>query len=325
MLAALPCLLPSVTLHRESILDTGPTDVAMLLGIWTETERIWLADKAEILTPMMRLRRRRRATTLFITLLAVGLVSLVGIVLAVNDGRNYHRLVIWLGMDDYLARPITAPPPRPLRSHRSALIVDMPKRLTQASVEDNDRFEITPRLSAYERCARMASEGDKQPPTFQANDNEWECLYSKELGSGPSPSVLFIQIKGTSSDAFRTFRLKLSLLDPSQNAATIQLALQAVDRFGLEMMPESRRYLRDRINEGRSFASALANYRIVLEREREDDRRYNILILPLPATAACGSAAFPSGGAALNSQITPTPIGCLQIPQPRPLHPIEPN
>ncbi|AYD00545.1 DUF6030 family protein [Neorhizobium sp. NCHU2750] len=297
----------------------------MLLGIWTEVERIWLADKAEILTPMMRLRRRRRAMTLFIALLAVGLVSLVGIVLAVNDGRNYHRLVIWLGMDDYLARPIATPPPQPLRSHRTALIVDMPKRLTEPRSTGRDRFELTPRFNASERCARLAPEGDKQPPTFQTNNNEWECLYAKQLGHGADPSVLFVQIKGTASDAFRTFRLKLSLLDPSQNAATIQLALQAVERFGLEMTPESRRYLRNRINEGRSFASTLANYRIVLEREREDDRRYNILILPLPASVACGSAAFPSGGAVLNSQITPTPIGCLQIPQPRPLRPIEPN
>lgn len=283
-----------------------------------------MADKAELLTPLMRLRRRRRAAKLFGVLLTVGILSLVAIVLAVNDGRNYRRLATWLGVEDYLARPFATAPPQPLRSRRSALIVDVPKRLTRQSIEDKDGLVTLPRLTAYERCERLGTDG-VEPPTFQATGGEWECLFSQDFGGGPAPSVLFIQIKGTSSGVFRTFRLKLSLLDPGQDVAMIRRTIETIGRFGLELMPESRLYLEDRIKAGSGFTSYLEGYRITLERERGDERRINILVTQLPTATKCGEAGPLPSGTRMHSSITPVAIECLKLPRSRPSGAVQPD
>jgi hypothetical protein len=283
-----------------------------------------LADKAELLTPLMRLRRRRRATKLFGALLAVGILLLAGIVLAVNDGRNYRRLIVWLGVEDYLARPFATPPPQPLRSRRTMLILDTPTRLTDRRIGDEDRLETPFRLTAYERCERLGSDGGT-PAVFHATGGEWECIFSREVGGVPQPSVLFIQIRGTSSNAFRTFRLKLNLLDPSQDSAIVQLTIEAIDRFKLELMPESRRYLDDRIKAGQGFTSFLEGYRITLERERGEDRRFNILVTKLLSGQKCGETGSPPRGTPMRSSIMPMAIDCLKLPQPRSSRTIQPD
>lgn len=274
-----------------------------------------MADKAEILTPLMRLRRRRRTAKAFGTILFVGLMTLIGVVLAVNDGRNYRRLLTWLGMEDYLARPFAAPPPPALRSRRATLVIKVSPRLIQPVAGMNDKLRIFPSLTAYERCERLGKDG---PATsFQAAGGEWECLFSKELGAVPQPSVLFIQIKGTSSSTFRTFRLKLSLLDPGQDTEMLQLAIRSIDQFELELTPENRRYLDDRIRRRIAFSSRLGNYHVSYEPERGDDRRFNLLITQLPQISECGEPPLASRGAPMHSSITQMAIGCLPLPSPR--------
>ncbi|WP_353622928.1 DUF6030 family protein [Aliirhizobium terrae] len=84
-------------------------------------------------------------------------------------------------------------------------------------------FRHFPSQAAYDRCRQLGVDG--AAAAFQASGNDWECVFSQELGSTSEPSVLFIQAKGTSPDSFRTFRAKLSLLDPVEDAALIRLAL----------------------------------------------------------------------------------------------------
>ncbi len=282
-----------------------------------------MADKAELLTPLMRLKRRRRAAKAFSAILITGLLLLVGIVLAVNDGRNYRRLVTWLGMEQYLARPFVASPPAALRARRMQVAPKAPPRLIRSPSGTHDRFHVTPRLTAHERCERIGKDGPAS--SFQAAGGEWECLFSTELGAAPEPSVLFIQIRGTSSSTFRTFRLKLSLLDPGADEEMFRLAILSIDRFGLELTQESQDYLNDRLRTGKVFSSRLGNYRVSYERERTDDRRFNLLITQLSRTSACGPPIPATRGAPMFSSIAPFTLECLTLPQPGPSRPVQPN
>lgn len=282
-----------------------------------------MADKAELLTPLMRLKRRRRAAKAFGVILFIGLMLLVGVILAVNDGRNYRRLVTWLGMEQYLARPFVASPPTALRARRMNVVLDAPQRLIRPVVGMYEKFHLTPRLTAHERCERIGKDGPASG--FRAAGGEWECLFSKELGTTPEPSVLFIQVRGTSSSTFRTFRLKLSLLDPEQDEVMFRLAILSIDRFGLELTPESQAYLNERLRAGKVFSSRLENYRVSYERERDDDRRFNLLITQLPQTAACSQPILASQGAPMFSSIAPFTLECLTLPQPGLSRPVQPN
>lgn len=270
-----------------------------------------MADKAEPLTPLMRHRRRRRAAKAFSGLLLIGLLLLVGIVLVVNDGRNYRRLAIWLGMEHYLARPLVATPPPALRARQMTLVVDAPARLTEPAATTQNRFHLTPRLTAHERCERLGEDGPAS--SFQAAGGEWECLFSKELGTAAEPSVLFIQVRGTSSTTFRTFRLKLSLLDPRQDQEMFRLVASSIDRFGLDLTADNRRYLSDRIRAGRAFSSRMEEYRISYERERDDNRRSNLLITQLAQTSACGEPITATHGYPMQSSIAPVMLDCLPL------------
>lgn len=280
-----------------------------------------MADKAELLTPLMRHRRRRRAAKAFGALLLLGLTLLVAIVLIVNDGRNYRRLAVWLGVEEYLARPFAAAPPPALRARRMTLVVDAPPRLIDPAAGRYDRFHALPRLTAHERCERLGEDGPAA--SFQAAGGEWECLFSKAFGTTAEPSVLFIQIKGTSSSTFRTFRLKLSLLDPQQDEEMFSLVASSIDRFGLELTPENRRYISDRIRAGDTFSSRLEEYRISYDRERDDDRRFNLLITPPPEISACSRPISPSRGYPMLSSTAPITLECLPLPKPRLLRPIQ--
>jgi len=248
---------------------------------------------------------------------------LVSIVLAVNDGRNYRRLVTWLGMEEYLTRPFAASPPPALRARRASLIVDAPPRLIRPAVGTYDRFRLSPRLTAHERCERLG--GDGPAASFQAAGGEWECMLSTELGTTPEPSVLFIQIKGTSSSTFRTFRLKLSLLDPGQDDEMFRLVSRAIDRFGFELTQENRRYLNSRIRAGNAFSSRLEGYRVSYEKERDDDRRSNLLITQLPQISACQQPILASRGASMQSSTAPFAIECMPLAHSPASRPIQPD
>ncbi|MND33903.1 hypothetical protein D3C80_245030 [compost metagenome] len=282
-----------------------------------------MADKAELLTPLMRLRRRRRAARAFGALLAIGLALLLGIVLSVNDGRNYRRLTKWLGMEQYLSRPYVAPVPVTVRARRMTLVVDAPPRLFLPVFRPHKRLSIFPHLTAHERCERLGESGTL--PIFRADGGDWECLFSTQRGTTPEPSVLFIQVKGASSSTFRTFRLKLSLLDPGKDDEMFKLVARSIDRFGLEMAPENLHYLYDRIRTGLSFSSRFDGYRVSYERERDDDRRFNLLITQLPETSTCGQSAVSSNGASMHSSIVHFPIECLPLQQRTLSRPIQPN
>ncbi|MFK4768280.1 DUF6030 family protein [Rhizobium sp. ZW T2_16] len=282
-----------------------------------------MADKAELLTPLMRLRRRHRAAKAFGALLAVGLALLFGIVLSVNEGRNYQRLVTWLEMDKYLARPFAASPPPALHARRTTLLIDAPPRLIRPVAGLRDRLRMLPHRTAHERCERLGEDG--LASSFQAAGGDWECLFSTQRGTTPEPSVLFIQVKGASSSTFRTFRLKLSLLDPGKDDEMFKLVARSIDRFGIEMAPENLHYLYDRIRTGLSFSSRFDGYRVSYERERDDDRRFNLLITQLPETSTCGQSAVSSNGAAMHSSIVRFPIECLPLQQRTLSRPIQPN
>ncbi len=282
-----------------------------------------MADKAEFLTPLVRLQRRRRAAKAFGAFLIFGLMLLLGIVLAVNDGRNYRRLVAWVGLEEYLKRPFAASPPPALKSRRTTLVVDASPRLIQPAIGMFDRLSLLPRLTAHERCERIGEDGTA--PSFQAVGGEWECLLSKELGASPEPSVLFIQIKGTSSSTFRTFRAKLNLLDPAYDQEMLRLTVQSIDRFGLELTQESRRYLDSRIKAGNSFSSRLGGYRIRYDRERDDDRRFNLLITQVLAVSACDQPMRMSQGAPMRSSTVPFTLECLHLPRSRSSRSIQPD
>lgn len=283
-------------------------------------------DKAELLTPLKHLQRRQRAAKIFGALLTVGMVLLVCFVLAVNDGRNYRRLVNKLGVEnpvivylhdylpDYLTRPFATAAPQAIKSRRIGRTPRIPMRLTDANVPETERLQRQPRMSAYERCERLAADGGAAP-TFQAAGGEWECLFSRELGSDAEPSVLFIQIKGVSSSEFRTFRLKLNRLDPSQNAEMVRLALLSIDAFGLEMSPQSHKYMEDRIRSGDVFSSRLENYRVSLDQERDDSRRLNIIITQRPSSTGCTEGSlFGSDGTRMHASTALVPIGCFPLP-----------
>lgn len=267
-------------------------------------------DKAEALTPLMRLRRKRRAFRIFGALLILVIIVLVGTVLAVNQGRNYNRLVHRLGLNSYLLMQQPAQAEAPLRYRRVSRVAAVPPRLMTPNVGQADRLRSIPSQEAHERCLELASGGTAQP-SFQSSGNEWECLLSQEIGSAAEPSVIFIQARGTSPDSFRTFRAKLSLLDPNEDQAVIRRTLDAIERFGLALSPESGRYVEERITGGRDFSSLLENYRIIFERERGEGKRFNLLIVPRTSATICGPPGGGKDGAPLRSTTIATPVGCL--------------
>jgi hypothetical protein len=269
------------------------------------------ADNADALTPLMRLRRRRKAFRVFGTLLILALLLLVGIVLAVNQGRNFHRMVDWLGLEDYLKIMQPAASEAPKR-YRQGRVATFPPRLVSSNTDEASAFSRFPSQAAYERCRQLSADSAAMA-SFQASGDDWECVFSRELGTTPEPSVLFIQARGTSPDSFRTFRAKLSLLDPSQDTELMRLALDSLDRFGLALSPESRRYVGERITMRRNFSSLLENYRISFERERDDEKRFNLLIVPLSTMTTCASPRVESDGRSMSASIAPMRLGCLSL------------
>jgi hypothetical protein len=268
-------------------------------------------EKAGLSTPADLRRRRRKNIFIFGLFLAAMLISLAATVLAVNNGRNYRRLVRQFGLEHYLLPAV--PPPR-LRVDRQRQIPPQglyPPRLLQPGLERVAAFQRAPDGSPSESCDNLNVSG-KGEADFTTTRGDWECLFYREFGSAPELASLFIQARGSDADNLRTFRIKLSLTDTVQNAAVIKAAVEAVDLFGLSLSAESRAYLSERLTARREFTSVVENYRMTFNREMTDDRRFNLLILPRPPTISCDSSA-PAAGAKVHAHTYGLSVGCLAL------------
>lgn len=267
--------------------------------------------KADILTPADRRRRQRSAALVFGFFLTVVLAVLATTVLAVNNGRNYKRLVRQFALEQYL---LPAPPAPPLRIGRQRALPPAehyPPWLLNAGLERMAVFEKTEALSAEERCELLRDDRGTAP-TFTRSGNDWECLFFEKFGNAPEPAALFIQARGTEPDVVNSFRIKVSLTDLTMELAVLSEAIGATERFGLPMTPETRSYLIEKLAGRTEFSSIVENYRMAFSREITDARRYNLLILPRRQTAGCGERPSPPP----DRWATPTyhmPVGCLAL------------
>ncbi|MFB9951065.1 DUF6030 family protein [Rhizobium puerariae] len=268
-------------------------------------------DKADILTPADR-RRRQRAAILVFSLFLTGVLTLLATtVLAVNNGRNYKRLVRQLGLESYL---LPSPPPPDLRVGRLRQLPPsdrFPPRLLAAGLERVALLDKTAPFSAEESCNLLKSEKGTEP-TFTTGANDWECLFFEEYGSAAERASLFVHVRGVLPDAMRTFRMKLSLTDPPVEPEVVGAAVAALGRFGLPMTPETTAYLIERLSARDEFTSVVENYRMSFSQEIMDRRRYNLLILPRPQTMACGEPVSPPPDKGARSTYR-MPVGCLSL------------
>lgn len=276
-------------------------------------------NKKNLLTPADRRRRRRSGALVFLFFLLSVLAILTAAVLGVNDGRNYKRLLRWAGLEAYL--PASSPPPilRTSGQRRIAPADLSLKRLLAGRIERSAGFEKAEPLDPKQRCNRLASEDDEQP-RFETGNGMWECVLFRQIGTEqqqPAGTDLeqpsfFLQARGELSDTILSLRVKLNLTDPAQEQAVIDEALAAVYAFGLPLSPESRLYLSEMLPARREFVSTLQNYAMSFERELTDERRFNLLIAPLPQSIDCGEppAIQPGSDRARLSSVS---LGCLKI------------
>lgn len=242
--------------------------------------------------------------------LLVVLSTLAITVLSVNNGRNYKRLVRQLGLQDYL---LAAPPAPQLRINKQKHLSPAglyPRRLLSPQIERIDGFERSLSREAEDRCHNLKTRQVAEV-TFTPNGDDWECLAFAEFGSAAERASLFIQARGTEPDLLRSFRIKLSLTDESQSAALLNAALDATDRFGLALSPESRAYIKSKLSARTAFTSLLENYKASLSAEFTDDRRFNLLLLPRPQTADCSALASANGR--VWARTYHLQIGCLDL------------
>ncbi|MBW6420404.1 hypothetical protein KX729_03045 [Rhizobium sp. XQZ8] len=267
-------------------------------------------DEAEGLTPADLRRRRRSGVLVFSLFLMVVLAGLAATVLAVNDGRNYRRLVQRLGLEHYFL----APPTQNIRVGRlkiSPPSEHYPPWLIKAGLERAATFEAPETRTAEERCASLKTEKATEA-TFTPAGNDWECLFFQEFGSASEKASLFVQARGALPDTIRNFRIKLSLVDSTSDQAVIDEATAAIERFGLPMTPETRSYIKEMISTRREFTSIVETYRMTFSKEITDERRYNLLILPRPQTIKCGDAPETQPDSTATS-VYRMPVGCLAL------------
>ncbi|MBP2560923.1 hypothetical protein J2857_003692 [Neorhizobium galegae] len=268
-------------------------------------------DKADIRTPADRRRRQRSTVLVFGFFLAVVLAALATTVLAVNNGRNYKRLVRQFALEQYL---LPAPPAPPLRVGRHKSLPPAkhyPPWLLKASLERMAMFEKTEALSAEDRCGLLRDDRGTTP-TFTRSGDDWECLFFKEFGNAPEPAALFIQARGTEPDIVSSFRIKVSLTDLATELVVLSEAIGATERFGLPMTRETRSYLIEKLAGRTEFSSMVENYRMTFSREITDARRYNLLILPRRQTAGCGERPSPPPDR-WTTPIYRMPVACLAL------------
>jgi len=272
--------------------------------------------KADILTPADRRRRQRSAILVFGLFLCIVLAALATTVLAVNNGRNYKRLVRQFALEQYL---LPAPPPPPLRIDRPRSLPPAehyPPWLLNAGIERSAVFEKIEAPSAEDRCELLRDDRGTAP-TFTRSGDGWECLFFETFGNAPEPAALFIQARGTERDIVSSFRIKVSLTDLTTELAVLSKAIGATERFGLPMTPETRSYLIEKLAGRTEFSSIVENYRMTFGREITDARRYNLLILPRRQMASCGE--HPSSPPdRWTTPIYRMPVGCLALRSPPP-------
>jgi hypothetical protein len=246
-------------------------------------------EKAGLATPADHRRRRRKSIIVFVLFLIAVVGVLAATVLSVNDGRNYERLVRQYGLQKYFPLATTPKTIRIDRRRQLPLKGIYPPWLLRQNLELAATFQRPAPSTAEERCFKLKTDSSKDAG-FSSSGNDWECILEEEFGSASERASLFIQARGALPDTLRTFRMKLSLIDPAQERAMLRATVDAIDRFGLMLTPESRAYLAERLAARVEFTSALENYRMTFSREMTDDRRFNLLILPRPATSNCGTA-----------------------------------
>lgn len=261
------------------------------------------------LTPVARRQRRRRGIFIFLTLLALILAALAAVVLTVNDGRNWHRIVRQYGLERYF--PTSTPDTHLQVSRQKQLPAAAlyPVRLLANHIEQIDLFRAQPHLPPAESCDRLKT-ASGPAPTFTETKGDWECLLSQNFGSAEDPASIFVQVKGNAREGLRSFRVKLSQTDPQEERTVLQHALNAVDRFDLDLATETRRYIAMKMAAKSGFRSFSANYVLSFQKEITDDRRFNLIILPLRADTDCAASpdTTPSG---LQLALVSVPLGCL--------------
>jgi hypothetical protein len=270
-------------------------------------------DAKDGLTPAESRRRRRSGLIVFGLFLLAVLAGLGAIVLTVNDGRNYRRLAQKLGLPQVAAPAqsvlkgvrLNQPKPAPPQSV-------YPAWLLKAGIEVEAAFERPAARSPQERCTALKI-GDGVEPSFVPDGQNWECVLFQEFGSSSEPASLFVQIRGSSADAIRTFRLKLSLIDPATAEAVTREAIATFERFGLTMTAETRTYIRDMLESRREFSSIVENYRMSYSQEMSDERRYNLLLVPRAPTTGCGDAPQEERPGTATTPAYPRPVGCLPL------------
>jgi hypothetical protein len=269
-------------------------------------------EKVKLATPADRRRRNGGFVVFPIFLLAV-LGGLAATVLAVNDGRNYRRLVHQFHLEKYLLPVSLAPDLKINRPRQLAPAIRYPTSLypawlLRASLERATTLRAASDLSMEERCRQLASEGGPAAE-YNARGHEWECNFLRPFGNAPEAASLFVQAKGSSLEELHTFRIKTSFIDPAHDDEVLAGAIAALDQFELRLSPESRAYLADRMANRASFKSVLENFRAVFGPEMLDQRRFNLVLVARSATSQCGSAPV-----ATFASISATPIACISLP-----------
>ncbi|MDE1159052.1 MAG: DUF6030 family protein [Neorhizobium sp.] len=261
------------------------------------------------ITPAARRRRRRRGVLIFAILLAVVLGGLATVVLTVNDGRNWHRIIRQYGLEAYFVAPSPAPDLKVGRQKQVSPAAFYPSRLLDRVLERPDRFDAQAHLPPREACERLKTSAGPVP-TFTETNSDWECLLSQQFGSAPDPASIFVQVKGSAREGLRSFRVKLSQTDPGEERNVLQHALDAVDRFDLDLTPDTRRYIAMKLAAKSRFNSFSANYTLSFQGEITDDRRFNLIIAPRLPDGDCASPPSPLPFSPRNATVR-VPIGCL--------------
>ncbi|TWF56656.1 DUF6030 family protein [Neorhizobium alkalisoli] len=269
-------------------------------------------EKVKFATPADRRRRRSGGFLVFWLLLVAVLGGLAATVLAVNDGRNYLRLVHQFHLEQYLLPAAPAPDLKINRQRQLSPAIRYPASLypgwlLRASLERATTLRAASGPAMEDRCRQLGGESGPVAE-YKARGHEWECNYLRPFGDAPEAASLFVQAKGIVAGELHTFRIKTSFTDPAQDDEVLASAISAIDQFELRLSPESRAYLEDKLRNRVSFKSTLENFRAVFGPEMLDQRRFNLVLVARPATSECRSVPE----TALTS-ITAVSIACLPL------------
>lgn len=220
----------------------------------------------------------------FLGFLLLFVVPIAAVFLLAHDARNLKQVMRWAGLpiEDLAVAPADArstalpvkprqqrpatPGPRPGVPLDQRLLADpAPQDERSAGLFDND---------PQRRCRSIAQLG-RADPDFASVAGDWTCLV--EFHYPNSEDVLFLQVRGRGASQGH-FRAKLNLLDArglepmlTQMAKALQIS-EPVDPVYVA------RLVRRAVDQGQDAEMALGFGRIRIERERGEERRYNIFI-----------------------------------------------